>query len=93
MNQLLYFMLVNIWKILNDLFDDLIHGKQNEFFFYRKKKTFLIFMIRTLTGYGLWRVIASLVPDMSKNFREAHYELARLTQVKIFLYINRSYSN
>jgi hypothetical protein len=38
-------------------------------------------MIRTLTSYSLWRVIASLVPDLSKTFREAHYELARLTQV------------
>jgi hypothetical protein len=29
-------------------------------------------------------VIASLVPDLSKSFREAHYELARLTQVKFY---------
>ncbi len=43
-------------------------------------------MISTLTSYSLWRVIASLVPDMSKNFREAHYELARLTQVKFNTY-------
>ena len=35
-----------------------------------------------MTSYCLWRVIASLVPDMSKVFREAHYELARLTQVR-----------
>lgn len=35
-----------------------------------------------MTGYCLWRAIASLVPDLSKNFREAHYELARLTQVR-----------
>ena len=84
MNQLLYFMLVNIWKILNNLFDDLIHGKQRRILSFTFKKTFLLFMIRTLTGYSLWRVIASLVPDMSKSFREAHYELARLTQVKFF---------
>lgn len=38
------------------------------------------FDTRTMTSYCLWRVIASLVPDMSKIFREAHYELARLTQ-------------
>ena len=38
-------------------------------------------MIRAMTSYCLWRVIASLVPDLSKTFREAHYELARLTQV------------
>lgn len=36
-----------------------------------------------MTSYCLWRVIASLVPDMSKIFREAHYELARLTQVEL----------
>ena len=36
----------------------------------------------TLTGYSLWRMIASLVPDLGKTFREAHYELARLTQVR-----------
>ena len=35
-----------------------------------------------MAGYCLWRAIASLVPDLSKNFREAHYELARLTQVR-----------
>ncbi|CAF0963262.1 unnamed protein product, partial [Didymodactylos carnosus] len=39
-----------------------------------------LFDIRTFTNYGLWRVIANLVPDMSKNFREYHHELARLTQ-------------
>lgn len=38
---------------------------------------------RTLTGYSLWRMIASLVPDLGKTFREAHYELARLTQVRL----------
>ncbi|CAF4845836.1 unnamed protein product, partial [Rotaria magnacalcarata] len=35
---------------------------------------------RTIMSYCLWRVIASLVPDMSKNFREAHLELVRYTQ-------------
>ncbi|CAF0755640.1 unnamed protein product [Rotaria sordida] len=38
------------------------------------------FDTRALTSYCLWRVIASLVPDLSKSFREAHYELVRLTQ-------------
>ncbi|CAF0910418.1 unnamed protein product [Adineta steineri] len=38
------------------------------------------FDTRTMTSYCLWRFIASLVPDLSKTFREAHYELARLTQ-------------
>jgi hypothetical protein len=41
-----------------------------------------IAICRTMTSYCVWRVIASLVPDLSKNFREAHYELARLTQVE-----------
>lgn len=27
-------------------------------------------------------MVASLVPDLGKTFREAHYELARLTQVR-----------
>ena len=27
-------------------------------------------------------MIASLVPDLGKSFREAHYELARMTQVR-----------
>ena len=42
-----------------------------------------------MTGYALWRVIASLVPDLSKPFREAHYELARLTQVEVYIQNDR----
>jgi len=56
--------------------------KRNFSFIEKKNNSNFSFMISTLTSYSLWRVIASLVPDMSKNFREAHYELARLTQVK-----------
>ena len=37
--------------------------------------------LRILTAYSLWRVIANLVPDLTKDFREAHHELARQTQV------------
>jgi len=48
-------------------------------FFFHKKN--IPFTISTMTSYCLWRVIASLAPDLSKNFREAHQELARLTQV------------
>lgn len=77
-------MLVNTLKILNGLFGNMIHGNTIHTIEYILRLKFY-HLNSTITSYCLWRAIASLVPDMSKTFREVHLELIRYTQVECII--------